>query len=113
MTLFLRNKQGKNIVDVEVYKTTIDEEVEVIEVSSTIIIRNYSELLLKSLLIRGVNLNPENVVNDFEKISKFRKWIYESYLQENPHATKEEVVSKLRDKLKKIADKYDLQYIED
>lgn len=111
MVLFIRNNQGRTIADVEVFKKKRDNDEWMIDVSSTIITRSYSEFLMKSLLIR--HIKPTEVVNDFEEISELRGWTHEVYLQNNPDATKQDVINELRDKLKAIADKYNLKYVED
>lgn len=108
MILFLRNQKNETIVDLEVYVKTEDDN-KFIEVSSSIIIDTYSQFLLD-------NINRAKVIiKDFSNISELRGWLWEVYFNggDNNPDKYDDVLKTLRSYFNKIADKYNLIYVED
>lgn len=108
MILFLRNDKRVSIVDIECFVKTEDER-KFVEISSCVIIKPYSEFLLKNLD------KKDEIINDFSEIDELRGWLWESYFMGGDNDPKEygNVIEILRKRLKEIAEKYDLAYVED
>jgi hypothetical protein len=112
MIFYLRNENNENIVDVEVWVKTPESGGEYVELSSTILIKPYSKLLLD-------NLNKKNkIMDDFESLSELRGWLWERYFMVNKntnfHGSQiDDVVKKLKVILTKIAKDYKLTLVED
>ena len=104
MTLFIRNKKNRTIVDLEFYKTKGH-----VELHSSVIIDTYSKFLLENLD------RKDEIVNDFNEISELRGWLWESYFMgdENTDDKYDDILKILRDRLHEISKKYDLYYVED
>ena len=109
MTLFLRDKKRRSIVDCECYIKKEDDDYRFIEISVTIDITAYSELLLSK-----PELTPD-IIYDFTELSELRGWLWESYFMgdDNDPEKLSDVLRILRELFNKIADKYDLYYVED
>jgi hypothetical protein len=110
MTLFLRNKNKRSIVDLEIYidKSSPDGH-KFIEIESTVVVDTYSEFLVENLE------RKEEIIKDFSEISELRGWLWESFFMddENDPSKFKEVVTIVKDSLKEIAKRYDLYYVED
>lgn len=109
MTLFLRNRDGKTLVDIELYTKT-DGSYSYVEVSSSINIENYSLLLLDT-----IKNHQYEIIGLFDELSELRGWLWEVYFcsTKNTKAEYANVLAELRKYLRKIAHDYDLQYVED
>jgi len=109
MILFLRDKHNNSIVDLDCYVTTGDNDYRYIELSVTVDIMYYSILLLGNLF------RKEQVIKDFSDIQELRGWLWESYFMgdKNDPDKYDDVIAKLREMLKSVAEKYDLNYVED
>ena len=108
MILFLRNDKRESIVDIDCYVKT-EEERKFVEISSSVIIKSYSEFLLKNID------RKDEIISDFSEIDELRGWLWESYFMGGDNDPKEydNVIEILKKGLKKIAEKYDLAYVED
>jgi|JFJP01.1.fsa_nt_gi hypothetical protein len=108
MILFLRNNKNQSIVDLEVWVKTEDNN-SFIELQSVVIIETYSKFLLKNLD------RKTEIIEDFSIIDELRGWLWENYFggEHNDPKKYPEVLLFLRTLLKKIAEKYDLIYVED
>jgi hypothetical protein len=108
MILFLRNDKRESIVDIDCYVKT-EEERKFVEISSSVIIKSYSEFLLKNID------RKDEIISDFSEIDELRGWLWESYFMGGDNDPKEydNVIEILKKGLKEIAEKYDLAYVED
>lgn len=108
MTLFLRNKNNRSIVDLELYVKKENGK-QFVELHSGVIIDKYSEFLLENLD------KKEEIIEDFTEISELRGWLWESFFMddENDGSKYQEVLSLVRARLKETAKKYNLYYVED
>lgn len=108
MVLYLRNKKGENVLDLEVWVKT-EDGYSFVELSSTIDIPSYSELLID-------NLDRKNkVIHDFDNLNELRGWLWERYFitGKNDGSQIDDVIDKLRVILVKVAKDYNLYLIED
>lgn len=110
MTLYLRNKENKTILDVDIWVKKEDGD-SFVELSSSVIIKNYSLMLLK-------NTDKEKqleMILDFETLSNLRGWLWEVFFMTKQNEPKEYdlAVTELKSILKKVADKYDLRVVQD
>lgn len=101
MTLYLRNKNGKTLVDIEIF-----EKDEYVELRSVVLIEQYSLLLLKET-------DKPQVITDFEFLSELRGWFWEKYCQTVENVVYSEVVKSVKEILSEFAKRYDLYVIED
>lgn len=110
MTIFIRDQKNKTILDLEYYIETKDNY-SFIEISSSIIIDTYSQFLVN-------NLNrKDEIIQDFDDLSELRGWLWEVYFMSEKNIGSDEqysnVLSKLREIIKGVANKYNLYYTED
>ena len=107
MILFLRDKNNNTIVDIECYVKNDDGTY--IELHSAVDIHRYSFFLLEN------QDRKVEIIADFSIIDELRGWLWESYFmggKNNPDKY-DDVIAILRAKLRGIAKKYDLNYVED
>lgn len=105
MTLFIRDKRNKTVVEVEVF-TTDDGGV---DISSTVVIEPYSNFL-------GENIeNNLQIIRDFSRLQQLRSWFWEVYMQgrTKTNVSQQQVVNEVRDILQTVANEYGLFYTED
>jgi len=104
MVLFIRNKDNDTILDLEVYASK-----GYVELKSVIDVENYSIFLLENL-----NKSKE-IIEDFQELSELRGWLWEVYFmaERNTSDKYNDVLEILRVRIKEIAKKYDLYYVED
>lgn len=107
MILFLRDEKNNSIVDIECYIKNDDGAY--IELSSAVDILYYSVFLLENL-DRKVE-----IIQDFSEIDELRGWLWEKYFMggKNDPDKYDDVITILRDMLRGIAKKYNLNYVED
>lgn len=107
MIFFIRNHRNETILDCEYYIKTEDDK-KFLEIHSSVIIDTYSELLLTSE-------KQMEIVEDFTELSELRIWLWESYFMggENDPEEYDNVLKVLRSRISSIANKYNLNYIED
>jgi len=110
MVLFLRNKAGESILDLDIYTKADKDGVDYIEVCSTVDIPSYTKLLYA--------IAPEKwneCSKDFGALQEIRGWLWEYYFggKRNTSEYYNEVLNIVRIKVKEIGNKYDLQYVED
>jgi len=111
MILFLRDQNNNTIVDLECWVKTAEDnkDYKYIELSVTVDIFYYSVFLLT---------NPDKqseIIRDFSDIQELRGWLWEVYFngQRSDPDKYADVLAKLREMLKTVANKYDLSYVED
>jgi len=111
MILFLRDDKNNTIVDLECWVKTAedDKDYKYIELSVSIDIFYYSVFLIT---------NPDKqaeIIGDFSDIQELRGWLWEVYFngQRSDPDKYDDVIANLREKLKAVAQKYDLYYVED
>lgn len=109
MTLFLRDNNNNTILDLEVYVKKEDDH-SFVELSSVINIKNYSILLLDTLENDKVGL-----INTFVELSELRGWLWENYFMVKKNKPEEygNVVKELKSILTTVANKYNLNLIQD
>lgn len=109
MVLYLRNKRNKDIVEIELNVKT-DEGTKFVECSCAIDITGYSKLLLST-----PEQNQKILIQEFDDLSEIRGWMWERYfaVKKNTESEYDGVLSDVRDWLKKLADKYELNVVED
>lgn len=108
MTLFLRTKDNKTLVDIEIYVKEEDER-KFVELHSAVIIDNYSRFLLSHPEI------TDEVISVFSDLSELRGWLWETYFMIDDNDPKElnNVIKEVRALLNDIASKYDLRVVTD
>jgi len=108
MTLFLRNKNNRSIVDIDIYVKT-EEGRKFVELNSSVIIDTYSDFLMNNLN------NANEIIDTFTYISDLRGWLWESYFagEENDPERLQDVIKEVKSFLKGVATKYELYYVED
>lgn len=113
MTYYLRTKENKTILDVELWvkdNKNGDEPYTYVELSSVVDIGNYSILLLEYSGETQIEF-----INDFDQLSELRGWMWESFFMIKKNTEKEidNVKIALMNILKPIAEKYDLMVVQD
>ena len=109
MILFLRDNNNNTILDLEVYVKEEDDH-SFVEVSSAINIKNYSILLLDTL-----ENDKAELIYTFDELSELRGWLWENYfgVTENKPEEYDNVVKELKSILTIVANKYNLNLIQD
>lgn len=74
---------------------------------SVVNIEYYSRLLLENIH------RVEEVIYDFKEIDELRTWFWEVYMEIEPEPNLQNCVNQIRELLIIIADKYNLNYVED
>lgn len=125
MTLFLRDEHDRSIVDMEVWQTEREDGSPSMDISTAIDIKPYSHFLLMAYmdLLGNQEMNTNqtydelfDLIKDFEDLQEMRGWLHEVYMMSDKPVTDEDfykVLEILRERLKDIAQKYDLHYTED
>ncbi len=108
MILYLRNKNNRTIVDIEIFVKR-DEKHEFVELRSVVVIDTYSKFLLENLD------KSDEVIDVFSRISELRGFMWEDYFMDRDNTPDElkNVVRMVGDLLKDVASKYDLYYVTD
>jgi hypothetical protein len=108
MILYLRNKNNRTIVDIEIFVKR-DEKQKFVELRSVVVIDTYSEFLLNNLD------KSDEVIDVFSRISKLRGFMWEDYFMDRDNTPDElkNVVRMVGDFLKDVATKYGLYYVTD
>lgn len=106
MTLFLRDKDNKTLADISLYKASDGY----IELSSSVIIDNYSNFLLNA-----EEEKRNDIITYFDVISELRGWLWEKYFmgRKNTFDEYDNVVKELRKILDTIAKETGLHRVED
>jgi hypothetical protein len=113
MVLFLRNKENKTIVEVDLYKEKYDDgSGYYLDCMPYINIPKYSDILIK------LKTREEQVecIDYFDKIDKLRMWLNEVYKPNNkgvPDSEFGNVKNEMKSLFLEVANKYDLYYVED
>lgn len=109
MILFLRNQDNNTIVDLECYVDRGDNDYRFVELSVTVDIMYYSLFLLENLD------KKEEIISTFSDIQELRSWLWEVYFMggDNDPDKYDDVIKELRKMLKRVAEKFDLAYVED
>lgn len=102
MTLFLRNKDNRTIVDIELNFNT-----DTGDLHSHVVIDTYSKLLIENID------NHKQVIYDFQEISELRGWFWEVYMESADQPNFADCKAKVKGFLMTLADRYDLYYTED
>lgn len=108
MVLYLRNKEGKTIVDIDVYNKKDNNGEYYVELSSVVIIDKYSELLLSL----SKNIQKE-CIQDFQFLNELRGWLWEYYPMQVEVVILKDVIQEIRKFLRDIGNKYGLYIVED
>lgn len=105
MTLFLRDKNNNTLLDMEVYVKD-----DCVEISSSVIIDNYSRLLLSAKKEK-----QEEIIGYFDFLSEFRGWLWENYFMGRRNTSDEydTVLNGVRKILDEIGSKTGLHRVED
>jgi hypothetical protein len=110
MILYLRDKTGKTLLDLELYVKNENDH-RFIELSSSVIIDNYSRHLL------SIEDPKEQIIfiTYFDQLSEIRGWLWEVYFMGGNNDPKEydNVLFELKEILKKVADEFNLNIVED
>ena len=115
MIFFLRNQKDETIADIELFvKTEYEKDGEkrtFLELRSVIMIDAYSKFLLDN------TVRAEEIIPVFDNIQEIRGWLWEEYFMVKDNNGSDEdyidVMKRLRNELKYIADKFNLLYVED
>ena len=110
MTLFLRNKDNRTIVDINIYIKT-ENDYKFIEISSSVDIFEYSNILL-SLPDKRIT---QGFINDISNLSELRGWLWEVYFstKDNDPSEFQKVIEIVKENLKTISEDYNLIFVED
>lgn len=116
MILFLRNEKNRTIAEVDCYVKTEDDR-KFVELHATVDILYYSRFLLQSINDPFVwageaPTQTQEIIDDFYEISELRGWLWEVYQDTEPE-NYNDIIKILREKIIKLADKYNLRYVED
>ena len=105
MTLFLRDKTNKTVVDIELYKKD-----GCIELSSYVDIIAYSKILLNTAANK-----QQATIEVFAFISELRGWLWENYFMGRKNTADEfdKVLFKVREFLDALGQVTDLHRVED
>ena len=108
MILFLRNQKNRTIVDIECFVKTEDGR-KFVELHADVAIDTYSKFLLENLD------RKDEIIEDFSAMSELRGWLWERYFMggDNDPEEYQNIIEILRKELKKLAEFYDLSYVED
>jgi len=108
MTLFLRNEKNETILDIDLY-----EKEDYIELNSTVCIEPYSKLLLE--VFSEDSKKAAKLIKKFDELQELRGWLWEVYFLGGKNTNKEfyNVLKAVKEMLKKVADEYNLYYVED
>lgn len=108
MTLYIRRGKNKTLLDVEFY-TTIENDYSFVELSSTVMIEEYSKFLLENID------RADEIIEDFEFLNELRGWLWESFfiVTKNTPASYDSALIALREILNGICEKYSLYLVED
>lgn len=111
MTIFLRDKDNKTYVDLGVWVQHEKDGRKFVELTSTVDIENYSNMLLGSIL----KPNFEFIIEDFIFISELRGWLWENYfmVKQNDGNDLDGVVKELMMMFKEIGDRHGLHIVTD
>jgi hypothetical protein len=115
MIFFLRTQKNETIADIELYiKTEYKSDGSkrnFLELRSVIMIDVYSKFLLDN------TVRAEEIIPVFDNIQELRGWLWEEYFMVKDNDGSDEdytdVMKRLRNELKYIADKFNLIYVED
>jgi len=112
MTIFLRDKNNKTIIETEVYsKKYEDIDDSHIEILSTVDIQNYSLFLLDQKLS-----DQFQFISLIETLSELRGWLWEVYFNGTKNTTDhlDEVRKKVENFYREVSGKFDdLSYVTD
>lgn len=121
MILYLRDKNGKDVFETEIYVKT-DYESDgtnhrYVELSANVHIEGYSRLIISILDLgySGNSIEVLNFINEFDNLSELRGWMWENYFmnkKNNPNEL-DLVVKEVKGMLNLVAKKYELRLIED
>ena len=108
MSLSLRNKNKEDVVLVELYEKE-EYGVEWVELHSDIDIPLYSKILLKN------SEKSEEVIRDFDFLSKLPQWLWDKYKDDQAKAINEfvHIDHAVRNFLSIVGNKYNLDLIID
>ena len=106
MTIFIRNKKNRSLVEIEVYS---NKDGTCKDISSGVVIDTYSELLL----------NEENkdaqqyIVSRFSDIDELRAWYWEVFNGDGENPTTKQTTDAIMEIIKPICLKLDLGIVTD
>jgi len=107
--IFQLRTKNKTICDVEI--TAPNEPQKYIELSASVLVAGYSQVLAKY-----IDEMP-TLINKFEEVEELRGWLWENYfgIRKNVYTVEDynNVVNYVKNLLKKLAHEYDLCYVED
>lgn len=106
MTIYLRTRENKTLLEIEVWVKT-EDNYSFVELSVVVNIKNYSRFLLN-------NLDKQDaIVDDFQDMSELRGWLWEIYFmsKDNVPSELDGVVKQLQQYLGSIAQHYNLVLI--
>lgn len=115
MTLFLRTKDGKTIIDMELWTKSMPENKDHTyhEISCSIDIKNYSEKLIE---LHNKDCHYQ-FIEAIDHLSEVRRWLWEFYFMNKKNDGSDENYKKilgiLRKKLDAAALNFDLVRVED
>lgn len=123
MSLYLRTKDNKIIIDCRYWVKTVNDYV-ILTISSTVDVLCYKSVRSISnqecffdIVNKPFKYDLMKFVEDIDDLSNLNSWLWKDYpmTKKNTDSEKqyEEVLKILREKFKTVADKYDLCFVED
>lgn len=108
MVIYIRNKKGDNIYEVEL---TENKDNTVRNIIGSINTKEFSNFLLERCDKSSNKKGIMEVIDDFNELSEIRGWYFENYI----HKSKDydDVLAVVKSMLKSVASKYDLAIVED
>lgn len=121
MVIYLRNKNGENIFETEIYvKTDYEKDGsshKYVELSTNVYIEGYSKLIIEVMDTgyAGNSIEVLNIINQFDSLADLRGWMWENYFMNKKNNPEEigHVISEIMTLLKVVARKYHLNIITD
>ena len=115
MVIYLRTPQNKSIFEAEIYNKKADEmgesDASFTELHTTVYVRDYSLFL--------INLAPAHkqlkFLNTMDTLSELRGWMWEIYFmtKKNRGQDKDDIIEKVRETFRAVAEEFGLNVVED
>lgn len=110
MTLFIRDKDSKTIVDCEIWNTNEDDRIYT-KISTSIDIKSYSKFLLNTT-DRSIKLD---IIETFSYIQELSEWLVYGYYSSgsNNGEDLDDIKNEVKKFFTEVCNRFDLEYVED
>ena len=102
MHLYLRDREGWAIIEIEIY---ISDKTYV-EIKPTFSIKHYSKFLISKPIM------VEDIIRDFTELNDLRSWLWSRHFlgRNNNPSEYSDILNTVTDKMKILSEKYDLEF---